>query len=243
MKPRALIVTVVAIVLAAMCARMGLWQLSRYDEKRVLARHYREALAAPPVALPAAPDAWEEVRARRVLVRGELDQCWQVMLSDRWRGDSAGVEVLTPVRLAGGAIVLVDRGGLPSADGIHAAPGAPAEAGEREWIALLEPLPAHVNTPPWERLRADSAGTLWSARALGADSLAAHAPFALAPWVLRALPDSAAPALPARALPGPPNSTMHLSYAVQWFLFALAFLAGGWFVLRQRRPGTGPGAR
>jgi surfeit locus 1 family protein len=238
MKPRALIVAAAAIVLAALCARMGLWQLSRYNEKLALGRHYREALAAPPVALPAAPEAWESVRSRRVLVRGEFDARWQLLLSDRWRGDSAGVEVFTPARLEGGAIVLVDRGGLPSADGIHAAPGALSETGEREWIALLEPLPPHVNTLAWERLHADSAGTLWSARALGADSLAAHAPFALAPWVLRALPNAGAPALPARALPEPPNATMHLSYAVQWFLFALAFLAGWWFVLRQRRTGA-----
>ena len=235
MKPGAVFVAVVAVVLAVVCARMGLWQLSRYNEKLALGRHYREALAAPPVALPPAPAAWQDVRARRVLVRGELDERWQVLLSDRWRGDSAGVEVFTPVRLAGGAIALLDRGGLPSADGIHAAPGALSAAGEREWDALLELLPAHVNTPAWERLRADSAGTLWSARTLGADSLAAHAPFAIAPWVLRALPDSAAPALPVRALPEPPNAMMHLSYAVQWFLFALAFLAGGWFVLSRPR--------
>jgi surfeit locus 1 family protein len=238
MKPRAVIVAVVAIVLAAFCARAGLWQLSRYQDKRLLARHYREALAAPPVALPAAAAAWADVRDRRVLVRGELDERWQVLLSDRWRGDSAGVEVLTPLRLEGGAVVLLDRGGLPSVDGIHAAPVAWSEPGPRAWLALLEPLPPHARTPAWERLRADSTGTLWSARALGADSLAAHAPFALAPWVLRALPDSASAALPARSLPEPPDAMMNLSYVVQWSLFALAFLAGGWFVLR--KPGAAP---
>jgi surfeit locus 1 family protein len=234
MKPRALVVAVVAIVLAAMCARMGLWQLSRWNEKRDLARRYHDALIAPPVALPAALAAWDDVRGRRVLARGELDERWQLLLSDRWRGDSAGVEVFTPVRLEGGGIALLDRGGLPSADGIHAAPVAWSEPGMRTWVALLEPLPPHAKTPAWERLRADSAGTLWSARALGADSLAAHAAFALPAWVLRALPDTASPALPARALPEAPNATMHLSYAVQWFLFALAFLAGWWFVLRRQ---------
>jgi surfeit locus 1 family protein len=240
LKRRALVVAAVAIVLAALCARMGLWQLSRYHEKLVLARHYREALAAPPVALPAAPEAWEGVRSRRVLVRGRFDERWQLLLSDRWRGDSSGVEVFTPVRLEGGAIALVDRGGLPSADGIHPAPGAWTGGGEHEWLALLEPLSPHVNTLAWERLRSDSAGTVWSARSLGADSLAAHTPFALAAWVLRALPDSMAPALPMRALPEPPNATMHLSYAVQWFLFALAFLAGWWFVLRRPAPRSAP---
>lgn len=240
MNSRALIVAVVSIVLAALCVRAGLWQLSRYHEKRTLARHYREALAAPPVALPASAAAWEQVRERRVLVHGELDERWQLLLSDRWRGDSASVEVLTPLRLDGGAIVLLDRGGLPSSDGIHAVPVAWSEPGPRAWLALLEPLPPHARTPVWERLRADSTGTLWSARALGADSLAAHAPFALAAWVLRALPDSAAPALPARVLPEPPDAMMNLSYVVQWFLFALAFLAGWWFVLRRPRVETGP---
>jgi cytochrome oxidase assembly protein ShyY1 len=241
MNTRAVVVGVVSVVLSSMCLRAGLWQFSRYQEKRVLARHYREALAAPPVALPADPAAWEAVSERRVLATGELDGRWQILLSDRWRGDSAGVEVLTPLRLDGGAIVLLDRGGLPSADGIHPSAVAWAEPGVREWLALLEPLPPHARTAAWERLRADSAGTLWSARSLGADSLAAHAPFATAAWVLRALPDPAAPALPARSLPEPPDAIMNLSYVVQWFLFALAFLAGGWFVLR--RPGVAAGPR
>jgi len=99
-----------------------------------------------------------------------------------------------------------------------------------------------VRTAAWEPLPADSARVL-SARALGADSLAGHAPYAIAPWVLRALPDRAAPALPARAVPEPPNSAMHLSYAVQWFLFALAFLAGGALVIaRGRAAAAGGGA-
>ena len=74
MQLRALVVAVVAVVLAALCVRAGLWQLTRYQDKRLLARHYREALASPPVALPAGPSAWEDVRDRRVLATGELDE-------------------------------------------------------------------------------------------------------------------------------------------------------------------------
>ena len=242
MKPRGWIVGVAAIVLAAACARMGVWQLSRWGEKRALAHVLDEALSAPAVPLPADPAAWAAVRHRRVIVNGALETRWQLLLSDRWRGDSAGVEVFTPVRLAGGAIALLDRGGLPSPDGIHASPLPWSDPGAHEWSALLEPLPPHAATPAWERLAAEGA-TLWSARALGADSLAAHAPFAIAPWVLRALPDPSAPGYPLREAPVAPDATMHLSYAVQWFLFALAFLAGWWFVLRRSRAAAGPGRK
>ena len=219
---------------------MGAWQLSRWSEKRALAGVLREALARPAVPLPADSGEWPAVHHRRVIVTGALDASWQVLLSDRWRGDSAGVEVITPVRLSSGEVALLDRGGLPSPDGIHATPGTWLEPGATAWTALLEPLPAHAKTSAWDLLRANSP-TLYSARALGADSLAARAPFPIAPWVLRALPEPSAPALPARETPQPPDATMHLSYAVQWFLFALAFLAGGWFVLRRSRSPAGPG--
>ena len=63
MKPGAVFVAVVAVVLAVVCARMGLWQLSRYNEKLALGRHYREALAAPPVALPPALARVEKAKA------------------------------------------------------------------------------------------------------------------------------------------------------------------------------------
>ena len=238
MKARAFVVGAVAILLAAACVRMGLWQLSRWNEKRALARDLSAALAAPAVPLPSDPGAWPAARARRVIATGAFDPRWQLLLSDRWRGDSAGVELLSPARLAGGNVVLVDRGWLASNDGIHARLPAEAETGPQTWTALLEPLPPHAKTPAWERLPADSV-RIYSARALGADSLRARSPYAIWPWVLRALPDPVAPALPSRERPEPPNAMMHLSYAVQWFLFATAFLAGWWFVLRRSRP---PGA-
>jgi len=44
--------------------------------------------------------------------------------------------------------------------------------------------------------------------------------------VLHALPDSTAPARPARSWPQAPNEWMHLSYAIQWFLFATILVVG-----------------
>ncbi len=238
MRPGPVVVAVVAIVLAAMCARMGIWQLSRWSEKRHLADAYRAALAAPPVPLPASPGAWGGVGARRVIARGTYDARWQVTLCDRWRGDSAAVELLTPMRLRGGALVLVDRGGLPSTDGIHARLQDYGESGEVQITGLLERLPEHAKGAAWERLP-DEAAVVWSVRALGLDSLTAHAPMTFAPWLLRALPDPSAPPLPERLTPEPPQSLGHLSYAVQWFLFAAAFLAGWLFVLRRERGAKG----
>jgi cytochrome oxidase assembly protein ShyY1 len=236
MNARAIVVGTVAVVLAAVCVRMSAWQLSRWQEKRALAAELGAALAAPTVPLPDEPARWASVRGRRVRATGEIDSTWVLLLSDRWRGDSAGVEVFSVVRLPGGAAVMLDRGWLPSDDGIHPRGAAPVAGCEREWTALLEPLPAHARAVAWERLGAGPPLVL-SARSLALDSLAARAPIEPVSWVLRALPEPGAPGRPERAMPEPPDATMHLSYAVQWACFALAFLAGGWFVASRPRAG------
>ena len=44
--------------------------------------------------------------------------------------------------------------------------------------------------------------------------------------MVRALPAADAPATPLRSLPAERNEMMHVSYAVQWFLFAAIALIG-----------------
>lgn len=240
MKPREAIVAALALVLALACARMALWQGGRWREKTRANAALAAALAAPAESL-AAPGAFAPgASPRRVRIAGAFDAHVALLVSDRWRDDRAGVELMTPLVLADGGAVLVDRGWLPSADGIVASPPAPPRGalvveGLAEPFASAAPRAGTRGGPAaWTRLAGDSVAC-WSARAAARESLAARVPYALAPWVLRALPAGRDTSPPVAEPPVPADAGMHLSYALQWCLFALAFLAGGAFVIARGR--------
>jgi surfeit locus 1 family protein len=212
--------------------RLGFWQLSRLHEKQRLNAAYRAALATTPVPLPGALAPLAPFAGRRVRATGVYDETRQVLLSGRSLGHSPGVEVVTPLRTPDGGAVLVDRGWLPADDAMHARPQACREPGERTVPGLLEPMPDGVGGIAWTAIAADGVA-LWSARRLDVDSLRARLPYPIAPYVLRALPDRAAPAQPIRSLPEAPNEMMHLSYAVQWFLFAVILVVGSLITARR----------
>jgi len=136
--------------------------------------------------------------------------------------------------------VLVNRGWLYAADAATALPQQAPEPGSREVIGLAQPLEA---LGAWGALRPVLRDTveLWSARALDRDSVARRLPYPIAPYVVRALPAPDAPATPARSVPPERNEMMHLSYAVQWFLFASIALVGPLAFAWSRRRRASPG--
>jgi surfeit locus 1 family protein len=235
MRARAVVVAIVALALAIVCVRLGLWQLSRWQGKRANGEALRAALAAPATPMTSAAASAASADVEHVRAAGHFDESWRLLVSDQWRGDSAGVELVSPLLLENGGAVLVDRGWLPSADGVDARVPALADSGPCRIEGLLEPPPRAGRASAWQRLPDAGAGR-WAARWLEPDSARARLPYAIAPRVLVALADSLAPALPRRAAPEAPDPTMHLAYAVQWALFALAFLGGAALVLVRDRP-------
>lgn len=223
----------VIVAVAAVCVRLGFWQLARLHGKRVANAELRAVLAGPVEPLRLPPSSGTH---RRVEAHGVFDETHQILLSGRVRNGTPGVEVVTPLRLEGGERVLVNRGWLQASDAATAPPQEYPERGVRTIVALPETMRAGAGGPPLRVWRADST-TLVSARWLDRDSLAPHFPYALAPWALHELPGPDTPPRPARSTPRPLDETMHLSYAVQWFLFA-AILLGGSAIVGARRAGT-----
>ena len=107
--------TVVALAAAAaaiaLTASLGSWQLRRADEKLALQAAWdRAELAAP---LPVAGSDLAGVAQRlplRVQLRGRFLFAHEVWLDNRQMDGEAGLLLLTPLRLADGAVVLVNRG-------------------------------------------------------------------------------------------------------------------------------------
>lgn len=256
------VVLVLALLVAAICVRLGFWQLSRLHEKQALNARLVSALAAPPRA-PEAADSLAEagsdaLRRGRFTARGRYDETRQFLLMGRAKDGEPGVGVVTPLLPAdGGPALLVDRGWIPSYDAATAQPERFPAPGERTVTGLAEPLarggPGTRRTR-YFRVEIDSL-EVWSTPRLDADSVAARLPYRVRPWVLRALPDAADSlevlqaaesgpfAGPLRMAPRPYDEGMHRSYAGQWFAFAAITLIGSIVLVLKGRanPATGKG--
>ncbi len=125
---------VFVIVLAAVCTRLGFWQIHRLehrlDQNKVITTH----LKAEPVELTQALKTGDEVddasEFTRVRATGTYDVEHQVTVKFTTRDGAPGVDVVTPFVLSSGQAVLVDRGWQESENTV-ARPDVPAPpAGE-----------------------------------------------------------------------------------------------------------------
>lgn len=205
-----------ALSTAALCVRLGFWQLHRLEQRRARNALIVAARARPPIELPARGLSADSARDRRVHARGVYDYAHERVWAGRTREGAPGVAVLTPLRLADGSAVFVDRGWVPSADARHVDLAAWREPDSAAITGLGLPAP---------RARGDVRP------AALADSL----PYAVLPFVVQLLPTDAARTRPAPLRwPAPaPDAGPHLSYAVQWFSFAVIIVVGTVLLLRK----------
>lgn len=207
------------LLLMALEGYLAVWQYQRYQlrmaEKTLLAQQQRRA----PVTLPLAADA-ADLAYRRAQARGAFDFSRQfVWVGPRGRMEP-GPHLVTPLRLADGRAVLVDRGWIPA---VRAAPeqwAAWETVPPQPLVGILVPG-TPVRDPDF--LAAQPRPVLfWSQMDLAA--MQAQLPYELLPLYLHLEPDGAAApaAFPARtryAVRTEPG--MHLGYSVQWIMLAL----------------------
>jgi surfeit locus 1 family protein len=123
-KPRIAISFIVFMaVLTLLFAGLGTWQVLRLAEKEAIQARVAERVTAPPARLPRAaewvgfdPAIWD---FRRVILGGRFDYGQTVLvftsLSEaRGKASGPGYWVISPLRLDGGGIVLVNRGFIPA---------------------------------------------------------------------------------------------------------------------------------
>jgi len=115
-KRRAWVVLVTALAGALLCARLGGWQLDRAAQKTALHQAMLAREALPPLdaaSLARADDAVAAQLHRRVRLRGRWLAEHTVYLDNRQMDGHPGFFVLTPLLLAPGDAVLVQRGWVP----------------------------------------------------------------------------------------------------------------------------------
>jgi len=214
LRRRDLALGVVALSIAALCVRLGVWQLHRLGERRERNAAIAAARALPPVELPVRHLTPEILRERRTVARGAYDYDHERVWAGRTYEGVPGVALLTPLRLSDGSAVFVDRGWVPSPDGMHVDHRRFREGDSAAVAGLALPLPRGRGDADPDRLR---------------DSL----PYAVLPIVIRL--DGAAVPHPAGLARWPTpalDNGPHLSYAIQWFSFAAIAVVGTVLLLR-----------
>jgi surfeit locus 1 family protein len=209
----------VLLLAAVGFARLGVWQLQRLRERRAANVALTAARTAAPIALPPVPSAPEALAEHRVVARGRYDHRHEIIVRGVVLQGVPGVHVVTPLLLSeGGPAVLVDRGFLPAPDAVTVDLHGSEEPGDQVVSGIALP----VGTLPGEPI--DRAGlTTW--RRLDLAALRARLPYPVLSVYVKQFPGSGVPAFPRREAPPAPDDGPHLSYAIQWFLFAVLAVA------------------
>ncbi|HEY8484008.1 MAG TPA: SURF1 family protein [Longimicrobiales bacterium] len=241
--------TIAALLVALVCIRLGLWQLDRREQRRARNAAIAERMHAPPAVVsgPAADTAG--LLYRTVEVAGEYDHEHSFVRPGRTHAGMRGVHLYTPLRLEGGGAVLVNRGWLPSRDGITADLTPFSRPGRVQVRGLALPIgdaPPRRDTATGPEagpasLAADTFPRVWYH--LDADRLERQLGYPILDFYVQRLPEPDAPELPAPIDPPELDAGPHLSYAIQWFSFATIALVGwGAIVIRCGEPGRRRGA-
>ncbi|GAA4344505.1 hypothetical protein GCM10023165_27730 [Variovorax defluvii] len=235
------------VLLFALFAALGVWQLERRAWKLALIERVETRVHAAPVDIPP-PARWPQVSAasdeyRHVRLSGTflhdretLVQASTVLGPGHW--------VLTPMRTAQGTIVLVNRGFVPADRRERASRSANEPAGEVQLSGLLR-----MSEPGGGFLRRnDPAGDRWFSRDVQAIAAARGLPGAAPFFVDEDAPAAqpapgAQPRWPATGLTVIAFRNHHLVYALTWFALALGVaIATGWTLrsARQSRDASEP---
>ncbi|MCO6427764.1 SURF1 family protein [Nitrosomonas communis] len=109
-KPRWWIV-LLTIALTLIFVRLGLWQLSRANEKELRQERIERYAREPAITLPSTPIKLEDFQYRQVEVRGNFIEDHAIYLDNKIHQGIAGYEVVAPIKIANSSrYVLVNRG-------------------------------------------------------------------------------------------------------------------------------------
>lgn len=234
----------IALMLALMVlfTALGVWQLERLGEKERLITAVEQRMHLPPEPLPPAaewpaldPSAWEY---RPVIVSGTYRPADTVLVftslgDQRGQYGGPGYWVMTPLDLAAGGTIFVNRGFVPQDSAQAFAGGGAAEPGLISLTGLARSPEAVGSFTP----APDSAKRVeWVRDPVRLARMGGTAPADIAPLTIDL------PAGPAGALPQGGETVLsfpnnHLGYAITWFGFAtlVPFLLFFW-VRRQQVP-------
>lgn len=224
----------IAIAFALLCALLSNWQFARSAERDAqLALVAQNFDAAPvPVAdlLPEDGIFRERDQWRPVTLTGQYDVAEQLLVRNRPHGGTSTFEVLTPLRLDDGRTFIVNRGWVrPGVEQANPDVVPEPPTGEVTVVARLqptEPLPRSGRGADEGQVPTIHLPTV--ADAVGGDVIeTAYG------WLVSE--DPAPVSLPYAMEDPSEDPGPHLSYAIQWILFAIMGFVFIWYMIRAER--------
>ncbi len=227
------------LIVAIVCARLGVWQLDRLQQRRARNAELESRLALPVTAFPPGA-AIQEPAFRTFSVTGEFDPPHAVLLTNQSLDEQPGYHLLVPLLFEDGTpALLVDRGWLPNDVGLQNEPAmlAAQSPGEETITGVLLPSqeqPAIAILG--DRIPAPGDPPLLTWRLVDLEAIAGQLPYDLYPFYLAQTGPPVEPGVyPTPTFEPDLSDGPHISYAIQWFAFAAISLVGGAAFLRRRR--------
>lgn len=245
-RPRWIFGTLAILLVAAGLMNLGFWQLRRTHQRlrrnstvearmNAPAQPLAEALARYRLTAPMA--AADAAAYRHVVVSGRYDAAGEVLLRSRSEGGHPGFDVITPLELADGKALLVDRGWVPYTDSDPPIPAAAPPAGRVTLTGLLrrpnpEPSGLFKSISPQD----PATGPLKKTFYVNPHRLQGQFRFPLIDGYLQLATQSPAQQSDLPVMPHPPqlSNGPFLSYTIQWFSFTAIGLVGYAVVLERR---------
>ncbi|GAB3206518.1 SURF1 family protein [Marinactinospora endophytica] len=214
---------------------LGMWQYGRWEVKAAAADLQEANLTASPVPLAQVTEVGGEVRRedrwRTVTATGEYDTGNEMLVRNRDGSGGVGLHVVTPLVTDDGAAVLVNRGWVPQPPSSAQQPQVPrAPEGEVTVTGRVQfgETPENTGIRPREGL---PEGQIMI---IDLDEIGRELPYPLYGGYVE-LTAQDPPSDPAPEVVSPPetNTGMNLSYAVQWWVFAVIAVVGWFFLMRK----------
>jgi surfeit locus 1 family protein len=228
----------IALVAAALFIRLGVWQVSRLHERQARNALLGAQLHSRSLPLSSLSRDTGAAHFRPATVTGRFDYEHELVVTGRTRQGSPGVELLTPVRVAGSdTAVLVNRGWVYS-------PNASAVDRPRWREGDSATVAGYVELYAPDASATSSTSDPRIVRRVSRSEIASKIPYPVAPFYLVAIGGVDTSTHPARRELPALDDGAHRSYAFQWFAFAVIALVGaGAVVARERRMQRGEDAR
>lgn len=224
-----------ALMAAALFLRLGFWQVSRLRERQARNAAVSAQQRDTPTVFAALPRDTAAAHYRPASVAGRYDYEHELVLSGRTHNGSPGVELVTPVRVAGSdTAILVNRGWVYSPDGGTVDRARWHEGDSAEVTGYVELYSADAGSTT-------AASGPRIVRRVSRAEISAKVPYPVAPFYVVAVTAPTAGPHPVRRVVPPLDEGSHRSYAIQWFSFAAIALGGAAaVVLKEHQAREGP---
>ncbi|EKE01733.1 MAG: hypothetical protein ACD_21C00066G0002 [uncultured bacterium] len=215
-------VMMVMLVIAGVSflASLGLWQLSRAQQKQHLLETFTARTQAIPFTLSTIPSTADEARFFRLQLTGRFDNQHVILLDNKTYGGKIGYEVYTPF-ISKEIAILVDRGFVEIGPSRQVLPRIRALPNLTTLTGLIDAPPKSVAFGPMR----DTPKSLFPARLefINLTALAKELGYPLAPFIVKM--DRKDPrAYPLTWQSNTLSPERHLGYAAQWFALAITLL-------------------